>query len=196
VGVSPGDTLSFAATSDLLSCPRLSEGRFISKSLRCKTAQSGDYTSISMRPYIATSLLVCGHIMLLPVTVFGQEYLGQLGGSKYNYNSTSNRYGYGSPYNPDSINNSYGQYGNRFSDYAVNNPYAHNAPKLYDSDGNYRGRLSANKYDPDSISNPYGRYGSKYSADSINNPYGAGSRYRHDSPNNPYGSGWSIIGEP
>ena len=63
---------------------------------------------------------------------------------------------------------------------------------LYDGDGNYRGRLSANPYDAESTSNPYGRYGSRYSADSINNPYGAGSPYRIDSPNNPYGKGIGI----
>jgi hypothetical protein len=39
-------------------------------------------------------------------------------------------------------------------------PYATDAPKLYDAEGNYRGRLSTNPYHPDSTSNPYGRYGS------------------------------------
>jgi len=34
------------------------------------------------------------------------------------------------------------------------NPYAADAPKLYDQQGNYRGKLSANPYDPDSTSNP------------------------------------------
>jgi hypothetical protein len=76
------------------------------------------------------------------------------------------------------------------------NPYggSHDSPKLYDSQGNFRGNLNSNKYDPDSVANPYGRYGSKYSNDSINNPYGAGSRYNQDSPNNPYGNGLTIIG--
>ncbi len=77
-----------------------------------------------------------------------------------------------------------------------NNPYggSHDSPKLYDSQGNFRGNLNSNKYDPDSVANPYGRYGSKYSNDSINNPYGAGSRYNQDSPNNPFGNGMTIIG--
>lgn len=74
-------------------------------------------------------------------------------------------------------------------------PYATQAPKLYDSQGNYRGKLSNNPYDPDSVSNPYGRYGNPYSPDSINNPYGAGNPYKSDSPNNPYGQGMTIIGE-
>ena len=73
--------------------------------------------------------------------------------------------------------------------------FATDAPKLYDRNGNYRGRLSTNPYDPDSTSNPYGRYGSEYSPDSINNPYGAGSPYKADSPNNPYGQGMSIYGD-
>ena len=66
---------------------------------------------------------------------------------------------------------------------------------MYDSQGNYRGKLSSNPYDADSTSNPYGRYGSPYSSESINNPYGAGSPYAPDSPNNAYGSGWTIVGE-
>jgi hypothetical protein len=49
------------------------------------------------------------------------------------------------------------------------------APRLYDREGNYRGKLSANPYDPDSTSNPYGRYGSPFSPDSIKNPYSPSS---------------------
>ncbi|MCA3129511.1 MAG: hypothetical protein ING80_07755 [Rhodocyclaceae bacterium] len=86
-------------------------------------------------------------------------------------------------------------YGSPYSPYSATNPYATDAPRLYDSQGTYRGRLSANPYDPESVSNPYGRYGSPYSPDSIHNPYGAGSPYRHDSPNNPYGEGWRIEGQ-
>lgn len=60
------------------------------------------------------------------------------------------------------------------------NPYGtdSNSPKIYDSDGQFRGNLNSNPYDPNSIANPYGRYGSRYSPDSLNNPYGAGNPYR------------------
>jgi len=125
---------------------------------------------------------------------FPDEYLGNFSKNPYGYNSTSNRYGkYGSPYSSDSINNIYGKYGSPYSSNSVNNPYATDTPKLYDSQGNYRGKLSTNPYDPESISNKYGRYGSKYSSESIKKPYGAGSKYKSDSPNNPYGTGWKII---
>jgi hypothetical protein len=75
-----------------------------------------------------------------------------------------------------------------------NNPYGNdlNSPRLYDSQGQFRGNLNSNPYDPNSVANPYGRYGSKYSPDSVNNPYGAGSPYRQDSPNNPYGNGMGV----
>lgn len=46
-----------------------------------------------------------------------------------------------------------------------------NSPRIYDSQGQYRGNLNSNQYDPNSIANPYGRYGSPYSNDSLNNPY-------------------------
>lgn len=91
--------------------------------------------------------------------------------------------------------NKYNAYGSEYSNRSTTNPYATKAPKLYDSEGNYRGRLSSNPYDPDSVSNPYGKYGSKYSPDSINNPYGAGSKYQKDSPFNEYGTGLIVIGE-
>lgn len=89
----------------------------------------------------------------------------------YDPRCISNPYGAGSPYNPNSVNNPYGRYGSPYSNQSANNPYATRAPQLYDSQGNYRGRLSTNPYDPDSTSNPYGRYGSRYSPDSVNNPY-------------------------
>ena len=68
------------------------------------------------------------------------------------------------------------------------------APWLYDQQGNYRGKLSANPYDPNSTSNPYGRYGSPFSPDSIKNPYGTGNPYSPSSPTNPYGRGLRIEG--
>lgn len=103
--------------------------------------------------------------------------IGVINSNKYDPNSLSNPYGAGSKYKPNGLMNPYSPYGSKYSDKSWTNPYATNAPKLYDADGNYRGKLSSNKYDPDSTSNPYGRYGSKYSPDSINNPYGAGSPY-------------------
>jgi hypothetical protein len=128
-------------------------------------------------------LLVISFLVYIPKSSFAED-LGNLNGNQYDPDSTSNPYGrYGSKYSPDSINNPYGKYGSPYSLYSVNNSYTTNAPKIYDSNGNYHGKLSANPYDPDSTSNPYGRYGSKYSPDSINNPYGAG---------NPYGNGIQV----
>ena len=121
--------------------------------------------------------------------------LGNLSNNPYDPDSTSNPYGAGNPYDPNSINNPYGRYGSPYGTESATNPYATDAPKLYDQNGNYRGKLSSNPYDPESISNPYGRYGNPHSPDSINNPYGAGNRYGQDSPNNPYSEGWKIIGQ-
>ena len=133
--------------------------------------------------------------MLSASIACAEEYLGQLGGNKYNQNSLGNPYGAGSQYNSNSINNQYGQYGSPYSNKSATNPYATDAPKLYDSQGNYRGKVSNNPYDPDSISNPYGKYGNPYSSESIKNPYGAGNPYSADSPNNPYGSGLRVYGQ-
>ena len=104
------------------------------------------------------------------------------------------RFGAGNPFNPNSITNEFGPYGNPFSNKSVTNPYATDAPKLFDQEGNYRGKLSSNEYEPDSVTSPYGQYGNPYSPDSLNTPFGAGNRFLPDSPNNPFGSGWSIEG--
>ena len=122
------------------------------------------------------------------------EDLGRLSANPYASESTSNAFGAGSPYRANSINNQFGPYGSPFSPKSATNPYATDAPKLYNNEGNYRGKLSTNQFDPDSISNPFGRFGSPYSSESINNPYGAGNPYAADSPNNPYGKGWRIEG--
>ena len=95
----------------------------------------------------------------------------------YDPNCLNNPYGAGSPYKADGLMNPYSQNGSPYSNKSWTNPYATDAPKLYDSNGNYRGKLSSNPYDADSTSNPNGRYGSPYSGDSINNPYGAGNPY-------------------
>ncbi len=61
------------------------------------------------------------------------KYLGNLGGSQYDANSTNNPYGrYGSRYSPDSINNPYGKYGSRYSNQSPNNPYATQHPVIID----------------------------------------------------------------
>jgi hypothetical protein len=119
-------------------------------------------------------------------------YLGQLSANPYDADSTSNPYGAGNPYSADSINNPFGEYGSPDSNKSVANPYATEAPKLYDDAGNFRGKLSSNPYDPESVSNPYGRYGNRYSSESINNPYAAGNPYKADSPTNPYGHGLGL----
>ena len=143
-------------------------------------------------------LIIASLVLFFTCTYTGfaenRKYVGQLSSNPFGANSTSNPYSQaGSPHSSTSINNPHSQYGSPHSSKSVTNPYATNTPKLYDSQGNYRGKLSSNKYDPDSVSNPHGRYGSKYSSESINNPFGAGSRFKSDSPNNPYGSGFTII---
>ena len=95
----------------------------------------------------------------------------------YDPDCLDNPYGAGSPYKHDGLMNPYSRYGSPYSNESWTNPFATNPPKIFDEDGNYRGRLSANPYLSDSTSNPYGRYGNPYSADSLRNPYGAGNPY-------------------
>ncbi len=127
-------------------------------------------------------------LVFVPLVVHAED-LGNLSANPFDPDSTSNPFGAGSPFAQDSINNQFGVYGSPFSNKSANNPYATDAPRLFDQQGNYRGKLSENPYDPESTSNPYGRYGSPFSSDSIKNQFGAGSPFNSDSPTNPFGKG-------
>lgn len=59
-------------------------------------------------------------------------YLGELGGSEYDPESTENEYGlYGSEYSSESINNDYGVYGSEHSIDSPNNEYSTGRIRLY-----------------------------------------------------------------
>ncbi|MFO0773213.1 MAG: hypothetical protein U0172_00935 [Nitrospiraceae bacterium] len=145
------------------------------------------------QPLLGTLSVGLALSLVLALTAQAAD-LGTLSANPYAPNSSANPFGAGNPFAPDSITNPFSRYGNPFSNQSATNPFATDAPRLYDQQGNYRGKLSANPYDPESTSNPYGRYGSPFSPESLNNPYGAGNPYRPDSPTNPYGSGWRIEG--
>lgn len=78
-------------------------------------------------------ILIC---LLIPMSASPEgKFLGRLGGSRYDPESTNNPYGkYGSRYSPDSINNPYGEFGSIYSDKSPNNPYATDPPAIF-SDG-------------------------------------------------------------
>lgn len=138
-------------------------------------------------------ILLAVLLLTAPIGVHA-EYLGDLSANPMNPNSISNDLGpYGS-LSATSPRNPIGIYGNPISNSSATNPIATDAPKLYDQQGNYRGKLSTNTLDPDSISNPIGRYGNPISPDSINNPIGAGNPLDLGSPNSPFGRGWRIEG--
>jgi len=150
----------------------------------------------STKPLRAACLLALAAALLHSAGVaVAQEYLGNLSANPFDPNSIANPFGKGSAFDPNSINNPFGPYGSPFSNQSATNPYATEAPKLYDGDGNYRGRLSSNPFDPESINNPFGRFGNPLSPDSIHNPFGAGNPFSPYSPDNPFGSGLRIIGK-
>jgi hypothetical protein len=140
------------------------------------------------RTFVLTATLV---VIAAGAPAFAQTFLGTLSANPHAPGSTSAP---GSQFDPNSVNNPYGRYGSPYSAQSATNPYATDAPKLYDGAGNYRGKLSANRTDPDSVSNPYGRYGSTFSPDSPNNPAGAGNPHGQESPHNRFGTGLKIFG--
>ncbi|MBF2760790.1 MAG: hypothetical protein ISN28_11080 [Ectothiorhodospiraceae bacterium AqS1] len=107
---------------------------------------------------LALRALAIFSMLILSQIAAAQIHLGNINTNPYDPDSVDNPYGAGSPYRANSIRNTYGPYGSRYSNRSVNNRYATKAPKLYDKNGNYRGRLSSNPYDPDSISNPNSRF--------------------------------------
>ena len=94
-------------------------------------------------------VLLLALLLVLPLTVQA-EYLGNLSANEFDANSTANPFGAGSPFSSDSVTNEFGRYGNPYSKQSATNPYATDAPRLYDQQGAYRGKLSTNQFDPDS----------------------------------------------
>jgi len=104
-----------------------------------------------------TIFIVCA-FLLVATTLTMAQYLGNWGANTSNPYSVDNSYGAGDPFDPNSIKNPTGRFGSPYSSYSTTNPFATHAPRLYDQDGNYRGRLSNNPNDPESISNPNSPY--------------------------------------
>lgn len=88
--------------------------------------------------YYAIAALALGAIVAAvafagPPAIYAPDgtYLGVLSANEYDPDSVSNRFGrYGDPYSPDSINNPYGRYGDPYSPDSVTNPYAVSLPPL------------------------------------------------------------------
>lgn len=93
-----------------------------------------------------------------PLASDNRASIGAFGVNRFHPDSLANPFGAGSRYKADGLMNPFSQYGGLYSNKSWRNTLATNAPKLYDGQGNYRGKLSINPYDLDSISNPYGRY--------------------------------------
>jgi hypothetical protein len=69
-----------------------------------------------------------------PQTQQNNKYLGNLNRNPFDPNSVNNPYGqYGSKYSPDSIMNPYGTYGSPYSPYSPTNPYSsgNQSPQIY-----------------------------------------------------------------
>lgn len=82
-------------------------------------------------------------LLLAPLSSSAKD-LGELSANAYQQNSTANPFGAGSPFAPNGINNTFSPYGSPFSKQSARNPFATDAPRLYDQQGHYRGKLSAN----------------------------------------------------
>ena len=89
-------------------------------------------------------------ILLVGATALRAEDLGNLSANPFGFDSTANPFGSGSPFAPNGVNNPFSPYGSPFSNQSTTNPFATEAPRLYDQAGQYRGKLSANPFDPES----------------------------------------------
>lgn len=78
-------------------------------------------------------VLVIILLLLSPLTVQA-EYLGELSVNEFDFDSTANSFGAGSPFRPDGLNNPFSPYGSPFSSQSATNPFATDAPRLYDQE--------------------------------------------------------------
>jgi len=84
--------------------------------------------------------------------------------------SSSAQYAPNNSYNTNNVTDPSVPYASPYNPNSVISPYAAGAgeQQFYDSQGNYRGTLSAAPYNSNAVSTPYG---SPYSPDSFNSPY-------------------------
>jgi hypothetical protein len=90
--------------------------------------------------------------------IFGGEghrdYLGCLNFSEFDPDSIWNKFGeYGNPFG-NNLFNQFSPYRNPFSQYSMCNRYATDPPVVVDGDGNFYGRLTLNKARGDRIKDP------------------------------------------
>lgn len=76
--------------------------------------------------------------------------LGVITRNVYNTRSIANPFGAGSPYDPASINNPYGTYGNPYSILSPFNPYTATPPRIVRQGVNL-GWLTKNSYLPNAV---------------------------------------------
>jgi len=86
-------------------------------------------------------LLLATLLVFVPLTVQA-EYLGNLSTNEFDPNSIANPFGAGNPFSSNSVTNEFGIYGSPYSNQSATNPYATDAPRLYDQQGTYRGTLA------------------------------------------------------
>lgn len=77
------------------------------------------------------SLALFLFILLVGAPALRAEDLGNLSANPFNFDSTANQFGKGSPFAPDGINNPHSPYGSPFSNQSATNPFATDAPRLY-----------------------------------------------------------------
>ena len=73
--------------------------------------------------------------LALSAAVCGAEDLGNLSANPFDFESSSNPFGKGSPFAPNGINNQFSPFGSPFSNTSATNPFATDAPALYDQQG-------------------------------------------------------------
>jgi hypothetical protein len=75
-----------------------------------------------------------------------EVFLGCLNCSEHEPKSVQNKYGdFGNKYSDHSIFNRYSDYGSRYSSYGVCNKYASDPPAIFDGEGHYFGRLTTSR---------------------------------------------------
>ena len=67
--------------------------------------------------------------ILLSAAIGRAEDLGTLSANPFDFESSSNAFGKGSPFAPNGINNLFSPYGSPFSNKSATNPFATDAPK-------------------------------------------------------------------
>lgn len=127
-------------------------GRTIAGRIGCQAIEAHGVSRLAGIILIVSVMLIAPVCAQAPaLLLFGdpdhRTFLGCINCSQFDGDSICNQFGqFGSQFNSSSIWDQFGQFGSQFSSDSPWNAYSFSGPVIVDKQGNFYGRLTANRY--------------------------------------------------